>query len=101
MFGFEVPAEREAMAGYGSYPAVLDALEQAVSGRKYLVDDRFTAADVYVASHLGWGMMFGSIDKHPAFVRYHERFQSRPAVQRARELDEALMPAQPQSPAAA
>jgi glutathione S-transferase len=29
MLGFEIPAERQAMAGYGSYPAVLDALEQA------------------------------------------------------------------------
>src|SRR6186997_421520 len=46
MFGFEVPGERRAMAGYGSYGAVLDALEQAVSGRQYLIGDRFTAADV-------------------------------------------------------
>jgi glutathione S-transferase len=101
MFGFEVPAERQAMAGYGSYPAVLDALEQAVSGRKYLVGDRFTAADVYVASHLGWGMMFGSIERRPAFERYHEGFANRPAAVRAREIDDALMPAPVQSSAAA
>jgi glutathione S-transferase len=98
--GFEVPPERRALAGYGCMSDVLDTLEQAVSGREYLVGDRFTAADVYVASHLGWGMMFGSIDKRPAFVRYHEGFQSRPAVQRARALDDALLPAQPQAPAA-
>ena len=101
MFGFEVPAERQAMAGYGSYPAVLDALEQAVSGRKYLVGESFTAADVYVASHLGWGMMFGSVEKRPAFERYHEGFASRPAAVRAREIDDALMPAPVQSSAAA
>ena len=100
VLGFDVPAERRAMAGYGSLSDVLDTLEQAVSGREYLVGDRFSAADVYVASHLGWGMMFGSIDKRPAFVRYHEGFQSRLAVQRARALDDALLPASPQAPAA-
>ena len=46
-----------------------------------------------MASQLGWGMMAGSIGKRPAFVRYHERFQSRSAVQQARALDDALMPA--------
>ena len=88
------------MAGYGSYGAVLDALEQAVSGRKYLVGESFTAADVYVASHLGWGMMFGSIERRPAFEHYHEGFSQRPAVIRAREIDDALMPSPAQSSAA-
>ena len=99
-FGFEVPAERRAMAGYGSYGAVLDALEQAVSGRAYIVGDSFTAADVYAASHLGWGMMFGSIERRPAFERYHNGFSQRPAVIRAREIDDALMPSPAQSSAA-
>src|SRR4051794_1482374 len=99
--GFEAPPERRALAGYGCMSDVLDTLEQAVSGREYLVGGRFTAADVYVASHLGWGMMFGSIDKRPAFVRYHEGFANRPAAVRAREIDDALMPAPVQSSAAA
>jgi glutathione S-transferase len=38
-------------------------------------------------------MMFGSIEKRPAFERYHEGFASRPAAVRAREIDDALMPA--------
>jgi len=99
-FGFEVPAERRAMAGYGSLSRVLDTLEKAVSGREYLVGDRFSAADVYVASHLGWGMMFGSIERRPAFERYHGGFSQRPAVIRAREIDDALMPSPAQSSAA-
>src|SRR5215208_7028139 len=100
-FGFEVPAERCAMAGYGSLSRVLDTLEQAVAGREYLVGDRFTAADVYVASHLGWGMMFGSIERRPAFEHYHRGFAGRPAAVRAREIDDSLMPAPVQSSAAA
>jgi glutathione S-transferase len=92
--GFEVPPERRAFTGYGSFAEVLDTLEQAVSGRDYLVGGRFTAADVYVGSHIGWGMMFGSIEKRPAFERYHEGLRGRPAWVRAQEIDDALTPAQ-------
>ncbi len=94
--GFEVPPERRAMMGYGSYADVMNALESALSGRDYLVGDRFTAADLYLGSHLGWGMAFGTIEKRPAFERYWERLAKRPANRRADEIDNALMPAQPQ-----
>ena len=90
--GFEVPPERRAMAGYGSLADVLATLEAALAGRDYLVGDRFSAADVYVGSHIGWGMIFGTIEKRPAFERYFARLGSRPAAIRAREIDEALMP---------
>jgi glutathione S-transferase len=90
-FGFEVPPERKGMAGYGSLPDVLDVLEAAIADREYLVGDRFSAADVYVGSHLGWGMRFGMVEKRPAFERYFERLIARPAAIRAREIDEALM----------
>jgi len=94
-FGFVVPAGREVMAGYGSYADVLNALEGAVTRAEYLVGDRFSAADVYVGSHIGWGMMFGSVEKRPAFEQYWARVSQRPAARRAREIDDALMPAQP------
>jgi glutathione S-transferase len=80
------------MAGYGSLADVLSTLESTLSGREYLVGDRFSAADVYVGSHVGWGMIFGTFEKRPAFERYFERLSSRPAAIRAREIDEALMP---------
>ncbi|HEX2135085.1 MAG TPA: glutathione S-transferase family protein [Microvirga sp.] len=92
-FGFEVPQERRGMAGYGSYADVMNVLEQAVSGGDYLASDRFTAADVYVGSHIGWGMMFGTIEKRAAFERYWDRIRTRPAAVRAREIDDALAPA--------
>jgi glutathione S-transferase len=89
-FGFELPAERKAMAGYGSLADVLAVLDAAVAGREYLVGDRFTAADVYVGSHLGWGMQFGTIEQRPSFERYFARLNTRPAAVRAREIDDAL-----------
>jgi glutathione S-transferase len=94
--GFDVPAERRGQIGYGCLADVVNALEGALSDRDYLVGDRFTAADVYVGSQIGWGMMFGTIEKRPAFERYWERLRDRPAAVRAREIDDALMPAKPQ-----
>jgi glutathione S-transferase len=91
--GFAVPAERKATVGYGELPAMLSVLEGALAGREYLVGDRFSAADVYVGSHIGWGMRFGTIEKRPAFERYFERLSARPAAVRAHQIDEALMPA--------
>ena len=91
-FGFEVPPERKGMVGYGSLADVMSALEAALAGRDYLVGDRFTAADLYVGSHVGWGMSFGTIEKRPAFERYFARLSARPAAVRAREIDDALVP---------
>jgi glutathione S-transferase len=91
-FGFEVPAERRSMVGYDSLATVMSVLEAALVEREYLVGDRFTAADAYVGSHVGWGMRFGTIEKRPAFERYFERLSARPAAIRAREIDDALRP---------
>ena len=93
--GFVVPPGRERMAGYGSFAAVLDALEGALAGRDYLAGDSFTAADLYVGAQLGFGMQFGMIERRPAFVAYTGRLAARPAAIRARQLDDALVPAKP------
>jgi glutathione S-transferase len=97
--GVEVPPDRKRMAGYGSLADVVATLEAALSERDYLVGDGLSAADVYVGSHIGWGMMFGTLEKRPAFERYFERISTRPAAVRAREIDDALVPkdAQPAS----
>jgi glutathione S-transferase len=93
-FGFVVPPEREPSIGYGSFDRVMTTLEDAVSSANYLVGDSFTAADVYVGSQIGFGLMFGTLEKRPAFETYWQRISARPAYARARDLDEALMPKQ-------
>ncbi|MBZ6075028.1 glutathione S-transferase family protein [Microvirga puerhi] len=90
--GLQVPPERKGMVGYGSVEDVTNTLEYAVSQSDYLTGDSFTAADVYVGSQIGWGMMFGTLEKRPAFERYWQRISSRPAAIRAREIDDALVP---------
>ena len=99
-FGFAVPEGRERMAGYGSFADVMDALEAAVSRSDHVVGDRFTAADVYLGSQIGWGLMFGSIERRPAFERYWERVSARRAAARARAIDDALLAEQRQAPPA-
>ncbi|MBP0439780.1 glutathione S-transferase family protein [Tianweitania sediminis] len=93
--GVQVPDEKRGFVGYGSYEEVIDTLEKAVEGRSFIAGDRFTAADVYLGSHIGFGLSFGSFEKRPAFVAYHERLKERLAFKRANELDDAAMPAQP------
>jgi len=61
--GFQVPPDRERMIGYGTYAAVLNTLEGALKGKAYIAGDRFSAADVYVGSHLGFGMQFGKCSR--------------------------------------
>ena len=73
----------------------MNALERAVSETEYIAGDRFSAADVYVGSQIGWGMAFGSIERRPAFERYWERIGHRPAARRAQEIDDALLPPRP------
>lgn len=91
VLGFQVPEDRRVMIGYGSYAEVVETLENALTDRSYIAGSSFTAADVYVGSHLMWGMQFGSIDKRPAFEAYVRHLHDRPAHLRATELDDADM----------
>jgi glutathione S-transferase len=97
VLGFVVPQDKEPMVGYGRYDLVLNTLADAVSRADYLVGNRFSAADVYVGAHLGFGMQFGTIEKRPAFERYWQRLSSRPAAVRAREIDDQLIAQKQQS----
>lgn len=90
--GLLAPADKKTMAGYGSYEETIDALETALAPGPYLCGDQFTAADLYVGAHIGWGMMFGTIEKRPVFEDYFGRLQARPAAIRANQLDDALIP---------
>lgn len=92
-FGLEVPPGREVAIGYGCYADAMDTLEYAVTQSDYLLGDRFSAADLYLGSHVLWGLKFGSIEKRPAFERYAERIGGRPANLRADAIDDALIAA--------
>ena len=88
---FEVPDDERPRVGYWSFELTVDTLESAVSGSGFIAGDSFSAADVYVGSHIGWGMQFGTLKKRPAFADYWRRISERDAYRRATRLDEALI----------
>ena len=87
--GLLAPADKARTAGYGSYEDTVDAVEGVVSGSQYLLGDRFSAADVYVGSHVSWGIQFGTLPARAAFAEYAGRLQSRDAYVRAAAMDDA------------
>ena len=85
-----VSAEQSRMVGYGSYDQTVDVLAGAVAKAPYIAGDRFSAADVYVGSHVIWGMQFGSLPKRPEFEKYAAKLMKRPAYLAAKEIDATL-----------
>ena len=86
------PADKAAMAGYGSFEAAIDNLERAMpTGDAWIAGPDFSAADVYVGSQVDWGMMFKSFEPRPSFEAYAKRLQARPAYQRAKAIDGKLI----------
>ena len=89
--GFELPPEKGRMAGYGSFDLVVETLAKKVGGSTYLAGDKFTAADLYVGSHIGYGLQFGTLPQRAEFLEYFARISARPARTRADALDNALL----------
>ncbi|MBI1393969.1 MAG: glutathione S-transferase [Alphaproteobacteria bacterium] len=85
-------AERQnpGSAGHGSPDSVLSTLRGALADRDYLIDDSFTAADLVLGSTLRFAMMFGAIEKEPAFEAYVNRLAARPAAEAASKKDAEL-----------
>jgi glutathione S-transferase len=90
--GLRIPSDKSQMVGYGQFDHVMDTLEHVLSSREYVGGDQFTAADVYLGSHISWGLEFKSIDRRPGFAEYAKRVTSRDAHRRAAALDDAAIP---------
>ena len=92
--GWTPDVEQERMAGYGNYNRVLDVLSEKLQKDDYVCGDRFTIADVYVGSHVTWGLQFGSMEERPGFKEYSARVTDREPYRKAKAKDTALMPKQ-------
>ena len=86
------PTPEQAMRlGSGDYWTLVDTLAAAVAGRPYIAGDAFSAADVYVGSHIGWGMQFGTLPRRPEFEAYWAGLRERPAHRRCEaHIDQVL-----------
>jgi len=90
-YGWEVAAEREVAVGFGTYDRTMDALDGWLCTHDYVCGDRFTMADVYVGSHVDWGLQFKSFPERDSFVAYVDRLRLRPAYQEAKAIDGKLI----------
>ena len=89
--GFEIPEGRESMAGYGNFERAIATLEHSVSGTGWICGDQFTAADIYAGAQIDFGLAFQSIPTTPTLEAYAARLRVRPAYQRQKALDAALI----------
>lgn len=95
-FGWKPATPQEAgRTGYGSLDAVVSALTGHLAAQDYIADGRFTAADVYVGSQVGWGLQFKTIPENPVLAAYWDRIRNRPARIAADAKDNALIPRTP------
>jgi glutathione S-transferase len=86
--------------GYGDYDSVMHVIAEQLQRGPWLLGERFTAADVLWGGALNFALMFKLVPDWPVFRAYVERVQARPAIRRARELDEALAKEQEEALAA-
>ncbi|GGD98598.1 glutathione S-transferase [Tsuneonella deserti] len=89
--GWEVPPEREGMAGFGTFERTVDALDGWLADREFVCGGRFTMADVYVGSAADWGLQFGTLPARPGFTAYVERLRQREAYRAGKAIDMALI----------
>jgi glutathione S-transferase len=83
--------ERTSAVGYGRYEDLIDTLEKAITPGPYILHERFSAADVYIGSQIGFGMMTKSLEPRPSFQSYVGRLSQRPAYKRFQEQGEQLL----------
>ena len=89
--GWEAPADKQVMMGYGNFELTIDTLEKAVSAKPFIAGDRFTAADLLLGSTINFMLTFNLLESRPAFVEYARRMTDRPAYHRAKEIDGKLI----------
>jgi len=89
--GWEPDPDKQRMFGYGNYDLAMGTLEQALTGRRYIAADHFTAADLFVGAMVNFMLQFKLLEAKPVFTDYAARVTDRDAFRRASELDNQLI----------
>ena len=82
-----------AMSPYGDFDAMLETLVGAITPGPYVLGARFSAADVLWGTALAWTTAVKLLPDRPEITAYVQRIGSRPAANRARAKDQALLAA--------
>lgn len=69
--------------GFGGYEDVIGVLTGALKDRRYLLGDRFTAADVMLGSVVSTSLYRKELPEHPVLMDYNARLTHREAYHRA------------------
>lgn len=84
-------AFKPGQAGWGDHESMIRAMESAVTGRDYLLGERFSMADVVFDGTLRYMLTFKMVEPTPAFTAYVERLNARPALQKADARNNAIV----------
>ena len=87
-FKWDLPPRRVA---WGSFADMEKTVTERVTGGGWLLGDQFTAADVYVASNLHWGLLSDLFPKEGPIAAYVGRCAARPALKRALKMEEGFI----------
>jgi glutathione S-transferase len=85
---FALPEHRRVPAAMETakweFAKTVKVLNQGLDERVFMVDNRFTVADILVAHTLSWAVAFGLVLEHPRLNQYLQKMSSRPALAKAR-----------------
>lgn len=88
---WEVPEERTRMVGFGTFEDTLNTVQQGLLGGPWLCGNHFTAADLYLATQLGWAMSEGVVPERPGFADFVATAFQRPAALRAKAFNDQYL----------
>lgn len=63
--------------------SIVDVVAKALNGKKYILGDQFTAADVMIGSMFAWAKMMKMLAPNEVIDTYTQCLMARPAFQRA------------------
>ena len=69
--------------GFGAYDDMVEVLNRKLKGRKYLLGDRFSAADVMLGATISMALFRKELPEDGPLMDYNSRLARRPACQRA------------------
>ncbi|MCJ7420611.1 glutathione S-transferase family protein [Sphingomicrobium astaxanthinifaciens] len=95
--GYAPPEDpsKQGMLGYGDFELTMDVLEGWLAAHDHVCGERFTMADVYLGSHVAWGLQFGTMPEREAFRDYADRLTARAAWKEAKAIDLELIEQSP------
>ena len=76
-----------AMSTYGDWDTMLGAVIGQPKKGPYMLGERFSAADVMVGTVVGMRLFTGELPRHDWLVAYSQRCETRPAYQRAADIN--------------